>query len=136
MGFLWEDNSLRCYLDGEPLRNQTWSEDDIPIPMHRQQSGEFRVDGVFDIFDQQDMLLYIAGGRDIPMELDYVRVWQLGGDAPEAEPEEEPEEEVGGESEEEPAPEQIPETGVSTTAALAVAALAAVGACVTRKKVR
>ncbi len=126
MGFLWEDNSLRCYLDGKPLRDQTWSETDIPLPIHQQQSGEFRVDGVFDIFDQQDMLLYIAGGRDIPMELDYVRVWQLGGDDPNAAPEEEPEEE--------PAPEQTPATGVSTTAALAVAALAAVGAVAARKK--
>lgn len=120
MGFLWEDNSLRCYLDGEPLRSQTWGPGEVPIPLHSNQEGEFKVEGVFEIFDQQDMLLYIAGGRDIPLELDYVRVWQHGGDKP---------------AEEVPQPEPTPETGAGVSALCALFTVAsAVGAWVTRKR--
>ena len=79
MGFLWEDDHLRCYLDGELLREQTWSADTYPQPMHQNVDGEVRIEGVFDIFDTQDSLLYIAGTRGMPLELDYVRIWQLGG---------------------------------------------------------
>ena len=79
MGFLWEDDHLRCYLDGELLREQTWSADTYPQPMHQNVDGEVRIEGVFDIFDTQESLLYLAGTRGMPLELDYVRIWQLGG---------------------------------------------------------
>ncbi|MBR2406312.1 MAG: Ig-like domain-containing protein [Clostridia bacterium] len=120
MGFLWEDNRLRCYLDGEPLRSQTWGPNEVPIPLHTNQEGEFKVDGVFEIFDEQDMLLYIAGGRDIPLELDYVRVWQLGGEQP---------------AEDAPEQEETPATGVGISAVCALlTAASAAGAWLTRKR--
>lgn len=117
MGFLWEENRLRCYVDGEMIREQTW--DGMPLPVHQNQEGEFRIEGVFEIFNDQDMLLYIAGGRDVPLELDYVRVWQHGG------------EEQPGEQ-----PEETPDTGVaSAVPALATLLTAAAAAlCVTRKR--
>ena len=103
MGFLWEEDSLRCFLDGELLRSQTWSAESFPDPVHQNVKGEIKFDGVFDIFDTQECMLYLAGTRGMPLEIDYLRIWQLGGDAPE-----------------EPAPEETPDTG----AASAVPALA------------
>ena len=82
MGYLWEKGSLRCYLDGELFLTQTWSPDDIPIPINVVKSGDIKFDGVFSYADTQDMMLFIFGSQKIPLELDYVRVWQYGGEAP------------------------------------------------------
>ena len=117
MGFLWEENRLRCYVDGEMIREQAWG--GTPIPMHQNKEGEFRFEGVFEIFNDQDMLLYIAGGRDVPLELDYIRVWQLGG--------EEPTEEQ---------PEETPDTGASSAVPALATLLTASAAvlCAIRKR--
>ncbi len=82
MGYLWEEGSLRCYLDGELFYTQTWGEDEIPMPIHTVKSGDIRFDGVFSYADTQDMMLFIFGSSAIPLELDYVRIWQYGGTAP------------------------------------------------------
>ena len=90
----------------------------MPLPINRVQEGEIKFDGVFDIFDTQYCMLYIAGTRGMPLELDYVRIWQHGGDAPEA-----------------PAPE-TPDTGASSAipalATLLTASAAALA--ITRKR--
>ena len=119
MGFLWEEDSLRCFLDGEPIRDQFWSADSFPDPVHQNVEGEIKFDGVFDIFDTQECMLYIAGTRGMPLELDYVRIWQLGGDAPE-----------------ESAPEQTPETGAASAVPALVTLLTASAAALalTRKR--
>lgn len=124
MGFVWEEDHLRCYVDGELVREQTWAADDIPNPMHLYMEGTVKSDGVFDLMDEQDMMLYIAGGRDIPLELDYVRIWQFGGEEPTTD-----------DTNDEPQPEQSPATGaVPGVCAVLTAAAAAVAALATRKK--
>ncbi len=85
MGYLWEEGKLRCYLDGKLFHTQTWGPDEMPIPVHDVRKGEIKFDGVFSHADTQDMLLFIFGSSKIPLELDYVRIWQYGGDAPKAE---------------------------------------------------
>ena len=82
MGWLWEDNRLRCYIDGKEVYTQTWGPNEVPIPVHNVVSGEFQLDGVFEVMDQQNMMLFIAGSKEMPMEFDYVRIWQLGGNKP------------------------------------------------------
>ena len=82
MGYLWEEGSLRCYLDGELFLTQTWSPDDVPMPINVVRSGDIKFDGVFSYADTQDMMLFIFGSSKIPLELDYVRIWQAGGDEP------------------------------------------------------
>lgn len=119
MGFLWEDDHLRCYLDGELLREQRWGADILPQPMHRNVEGEIRLEGVFDIFDTQDCVLHIAGPRGMPLELDYLRVWQLGGDEP---------------AEDAPEAEDSPATGAVPGVCAVVTALAAAATVFTRKK--
>lgn len=82
MGYLWEEGSLRCYLDGELFYTQTWSPDDMPFPVNSVKEGDIKFDGVFSYADTQDMMLFIFGSSKIPLELDYVRIWEYGGEAP------------------------------------------------------
>lgn len=82
MGWLWEDNRLRCFIDGEPVHEQTWGPNEIPIPVPDHKSGEFVFEGVFETMDQQDMMLILAGSYRMPMEFDYLRIWQHGGTPP------------------------------------------------------
>ena len=119
MGFLWKENGLECYLDGKPLRSQTWGEEEIPMPVPVFKQGEIKFEGVFSILNTQENMLYLAGGPDMSLDVDYIRVWQIGGepivdeeeestDKPEKDPEEEepkPEEKP---EEEEPKPEEKP----------------------------
>lgn len=82
MGWLWDEGSLQCFYDGVPTYYQTWGEGEIPIPISKVESGEMRFDGVFTPIDQWDMMLFIAGMDNLPLELYYVRIWQKGGDKP------------------------------------------------------
>lgn len=82
MGWLWEEGHLQCFMDGELVREQEWSKDSFPIPMHDNKKGEVRMEGVFAEMDAQNMVLYISGSRYMSMELDYVRIWQKGAEQP------------------------------------------------------
>lgn len=82
MGYLWEKGRLRCYLDGKLFHTQTWGEGELPMPINDVREGEIKFEGVFSYADTQDMMLFIFGSKSIPLELDYIRVWQAGGEAP------------------------------------------------------
>ncbi|MBR2405636.1 MAG: hypothetical protein IKB04_01105 [Clostridia bacterium] len=82
MGWLWENNRLRCYIDGREVYTQTWGPNDIPNPINKVEEGDIQFEGVFEVMDQQNMMLFIAGSQEMPMEFDYVRIWQKGGTAP------------------------------------------------------
>ncbi len=81
LGFLWVEDLIIGYYDGEEIFNQTYGEGEIPIPMNQNMSGELKFEGVFDILDSQDLVLYLAGGIDVPMEIDYLRIWQTAADS-------------------------------------------------------
>ena len=82
LGFLWVEDQIIGYYDGEEIFNQTYGADEVPIPINQNMSGELKFDGVFDILDTHDMVLYIAGGIDMPMEIDYMRIWQVAAEEP------------------------------------------------------
>lgn len=82
LGFLWVEGKIVGYYDGEEIFSQTYSADDMPDPPNDYQSGEIRFDGVFDILDTQELVLYLAGGIDAPMEIDYLRIWQTAAAEP------------------------------------------------------
>lgn len=114
LGFLMKKDSLECFLDGQPLRSQTWGEGDIPLPVPQNQQGELKFEGIFSLLNTQENMLFLAGGPGMPMDVDYVRVWEMGGEplvdeqpeeTPEEKPEEKPEEEQP-EAEEKPEPEE------------------------------
>ncbi len=111
MGFLWEQDHIRCYVDGEEVISQTYAEDDIPVPYPAFKMGTPQFDGCFSALNTQENMLFLSGGNFMPMEVDYVRIWQLGGESllPEEPVEEEPEEEQPADKEpveEEPEDEQ------------------------------
>lgn len=82
MGWLWDEDILHCYIDGVEVHTQAWSANDIPIPINSVREGEIKFDGVFDVLDSQNMMLFIAGSSTMPMEFDYLRIWQHGGQQP------------------------------------------------------
>lgn len=82
MGWLWDEDILRCYIDGVEVHTQSWGKNEVPLPINDVKSGEIKFDGVFDVLDSQNMMLFIAGSEGMPMEFDYLRIWQHGGQAP------------------------------------------------------
>ena len=82
MGWLWDEDILHCYIDGVEVHTQSWGKTEIPIPINDIQEGEIQFEGVFDVIDSQNMMLFIAGSSTMPMEFDYLRIWQHGGQAP------------------------------------------------------
>ena len=114
MGFLWEENRLRAFFDGRQVLEQTYGKGEVPIPLNTTEQGEFRVDDVFSYMNEQIVPVFISGSKGNPMEIDYIRVWQLGD----------------GES------EKSPETGAATALPTigAVLVTAAAGMWVSRKR--
>ena len=76
MGWLWQNGQFIAYLDGETVMFLTYSEKGAPMPKHNVFAGKDR-DGVFSMLDDQLMPIIIGGSKDNPLELDYVRVWNL-----------------------------------------------------------
>ena len=81
MGWLWTYNGVIAYIDHEEVFRISYSEDGTPSCGVRTQSGLFDDTGAFSYMNYQDLVLYIAGAHDHPMELDYVRIWQGGNKA-------------------------------------------------------
>lgn len=82
LGWLWDEGSLMCFCDGIPTYYQTWGEGEVPIPVHRVVKGMPQAEGIFTPLDKWDMMLFIAGMDNVPLEIDYLRIWQKGGDKP------------------------------------------------------
>ena len=78
MGWLWTYNGVIAYVDHEEVFRISYSEDGTPSCSVRTQSGIIDDLGVCSYMNSQDLVLYIAGAHDHPMELDYVRIWQGG----------------------------------------------------------
>ena len=77
MGFLWEENHLRAFFDGKQVLDQTYGEDEVPIPLTVTQQGEFKIDGVLSYMNEQILPIFINGSKGNPMEIDYLRIWQV-----------------------------------------------------------
>ena len=78
MGWLWTYNGVIAYIDHIEVFRISYSEDGTPSCSVRTQSGAINDIGAFSYMNYQDLVLYIAGAHDHPLELDYVRIWQGG----------------------------------------------------------
>lgn len=81
MGWLWEDNSMRCFLDNKEVMNLYWDENASAVPAVRT-NGTLNATstdaGVFEFLNEEMSALFLGGSKDKPMEVDYVRIWQTG----------------------------------------------------------
>ena len=94
MGWLWEKNSIRCFLDGVEVMNQFYDPEASAVPnasvntttvKHEDGTtttttygGKGTDAGVFSWANDEAAVLYLSGSKDNPMEVDYVRIWQTG----------------------------------------------------------
>ncbi len=78
MGWLWEENSVRCFLDGVEVQNLFFDDDASAVPEANAKSTGANDDdaGVFSWINYEAGVLYLGGSKDNPMQLDYIRVWQ------------------------------------------------------------
>ena len=92
MGWLWEYNGVRCFLDGAEVMNLFWDSDASAVPNASAKSVEIEHEdgtkttttyggkdddpGVFSWANEEAAVLYLGGSKDNPLEIDYVRVWQ------------------------------------------------------------
>ena len=115
LGFLWEEDHLRAFYDGEQVFDQEYGKDEVPVPPATIKQGEIRFDNIFVYMNEQQSPIFINGSKDNPMEIDYLRIWQF---------------------DETPAPEKTPDTGASSAipalATLLTASAAALA--ITRKR--
>lgn len=92
MGWLWEKNSIRCFLDGVEVMNQFYDPEAAAVPnaspktftienedgttTSTKYGGSATDAGVFSWANDEAAVLYLGGSKDNPLELDYVRIWQ------------------------------------------------------------
>lgn len=92
MGWLWEYNGVRCFLDGVETMNLLWDPDASAVPNASAKSQKFTNEdgstttttcgakgtdpGVFSWANEEAAVLYLGGAKDNPLEIDYVRIWQ------------------------------------------------------------
>ncbi len=75
MTFLWDDDLLVGYYDGEEVQRIRYGEDRLCDPLPRVNVGE-QENGVFSFLNQQEVALIINGSKSNPLEIDWIRVWQ------------------------------------------------------------
>ncbi len=92
MGWLWDYNGVRCFLDGVETMNLFWDPDASAVPNASAKTatienedgttttttygGKGTDPGVFSWANEEAAVLYLGGAKDNPLEIDYVRVWQ------------------------------------------------------------
>ena len=74
ISFLWVDDLLIGYLDGEETFRITYGEGEFPNPMTMNAAAEDGT-GAFSYMNEQMLALILGGSIDNQMELDYIRVW-------------------------------------------------------------
>lgn len=78
LGWLWDHNIVRAYMDGVQVFEQTYDADSFPNPLPRVNTGELK-NGIFTAMNEQIMCLYLSGSTEVPFEVDYVHIWQGQG---------------------------------------------------------
>ncbi len=94
MGWLWEHNGVRCFLDGVEVFNLLYDAEASAVPAASAKSktitvknedgtettktiqGKSTDPGVFSWANEEAAVLYLGGAKDNPLEIDYVRIWQ------------------------------------------------------------
>ncbi len=81
MGWLWEHNSIRTFIDGVEVMYLFFDENMPAVPGQRPNTdytvvGSSSDPGIFSLANEYASILYLGGSKDNPMEVDYVRIWQ------------------------------------------------------------
>ncbi|MBR2406313.1 MAG: Ig-like domain-containing protein [Clostridia bacterium] len=81
MAFLWVQDLLLGYLDGEEVFRLAYDENSFSDPMQSTIVPDERGGlGAFSYMNIQELVLHIGGSKDNPLEMDYIRVWtSVGG---------------------------------------------------------
>lgn len=86
MGWLWEHNKIRTFVDGVEMMNLFIDKDAPLVPGARvnktdaegNKIGSSNDPGLFSWANMEEAVLYLGGSKDNPHEIDYVRIWQTG----------------------------------------------------------
>ncbi|MBR2406314.1 MAG: Ig-like domain-containing protein [Clostridia bacterium] len=86
MGWLWENNKIRTFVDGVEMMNLFIDKDAPLVPGARVNKedengnpvGKSNDIGLFSWANMEEAVLYLGGSKDNPHEIDYVRIWQTG----------------------------------------------------------
>lgn len=79
VAILWEPDSVTWYLNGTPLMTQHYSSTSMPSPPATNQQGTKFVPvptGTFSKLNSDPQKFVLGSGRDWPMHVDWVRIWQ------------------------------------------------------------
>ncbi len=84
MGWLWEYNKIRTFLDGKEMMNMFIDPDAPLVPgarVNKQDEngnniGKSNDIGLFSWANLEEAVLYLGGSKDNPELIDYVRIWQ------------------------------------------------------------
>ncbi len=80
MSFLWVQDLLLGYMDGEEVFRITYNENSFSDPMQSVIVPDERGGiGAFSYMNVQELVLHLGGSKDNPMEMDYIRVWNSVG---------------------------------------------------------
>ncbi len=83
MSFLWQKGIIIAYLDGEEVLRQTYAADDYSDPwptLVENKDGTYQMVGAFSHLDEEELVLFLGGSKDNPLEMEYVRIWSGSGD--------------------------------------------------------
>ena len=78
MAFLWTEDLLIAYTDGEQVYKITYGEGEFSKPLTMNSATEDGT-GAFSYMNEQYLALILGGSVDNPMEVDYIRVWSGEG---------------------------------------------------------
>ncbi len=81
MGWLWEHNSIRAFLDGVETMALFFDKNMPSAPAQYPEEnytivGTSSDPGIFSLANEMKSILYLGGSKDVPLEVDYVRIWQ------------------------------------------------------------
>ena len=80
MGWLWVQNAVVAYLDGEEVFRLHYDPEGFSDPMASVVSpGDKGGLGAFSYMNEQWLPVHISGSADNPMEMDYIRIWTSTG---------------------------------------------------------
>ena len=80
MGWLWVQNAIIAYVDGEEVFRLKYDPEGFSDPMASVVSpGDKGGVGAFSYMNEQWLPVHISGSKDNPMEMDYIRIWTSTG---------------------------------------------------------
>lgn len=76
IGCLWQPGSVTWYLDDKPLLTQRYSPDTLPDPLIITGTTPEVPVGTFSILDKQKNIIILGSGKNWPLFVDWLRIYQ------------------------------------------------------------